>query len=67
MSTTATTARVEFRRRTIRLGWVRVYGNWNEGTAITIAKHHTPKGWDVDTAADWSDDFGCWVVPAYLI
>ena len=46
---------------------IRVYGNFNEDTAITIAKHHTPKGWGVDTSAEWSEDYGCWVVPAYII
>ena len=67
MNTAPTTVRTEFRRRTLRLGWVRVYGNYNEDTAITIARHFVPKGWDVDTGADWSDDYGCWVVPAYVI
>ena len=66
-NTSTTSRQTQFNRIGTCFGEVSVYGTYNEDEAITIAKQFIPKGWTVDTGADWSDDLQCWIVPAFPI
>lgn len=57
---------VVFAKKTSYQGWMKVYVNVNEDTAINIARRSAPEGWVTDTGAEWSEDYGCWLVDVYL-
>lgn len=64
-STRTTQPTAVYARRTQHLGWMKIYAEVNEDTAIMIAARTCPAGFVTDTGAEKSADYGCWIVPVY--